>query len=477
MLNYEFLVSQFYVALLGRAPEADGLQFWTQELATGSSAANVADRMLACAPAQTRLSLASHEALIDSFYGQVLDRACRPSEREYWGHRYAPTVTAGEFLAEILEVVSGYTGTDTDGVLSAALFGNRVAAAHFFATHGGSIENAVEVLSGVTPVPQTALNARTLVLEDGASGNYDARGYVEVSLGALSGDIRLSVNADTALHVRSSSSELQVHPPLVEAVVGPRWVVHYDLQDASGTDDHLSIALHSEGGLSAGVFSIPGVEHVTVTSADAREDDDFHSLYLANEDLLSLVLAGNTDVNLPGLTQALIVDASTLAGGLNYTRSPWAETDMVVGGSGDDYLDGTGLLAGGPGADMFRPQNTSSRSEAVTVLDFLQGVGGQGDSLDLAELVAVAEWHPTQLQPAQSASGLDADLDAAAVSSVQFLDPQPIRWFALEGSTYIVIDRSASGTFEDGADQVIRLMGTLDLSDLVLDTNRDLLHI
>ena len=45
-------VSQLYTALFGRAPDYDGLGFWTTLLGSGESLAHVADTMYATAPAR-----------------------------------------------------------------------------------------------------------------------------------------------------------------------------------------------------------------------------------------------------------------------------------------------------------------------------------------------------------------------------------------------------------------------------------------
>ena len=46
-------VAQLYVALFGRAPDSEGLAFWTQMLAGGASAVDVANTMYATDPARS----------------------------------------------------------------------------------------------------------------------------------------------------------------------------------------------------------------------------------------------------------------------------------------------------------------------------------------------------------------------------------------------------------------------------------------
>ena len=47
-------VSNLYVALFGRAPDGEGLGFWSNLLANGASLVSVANTMFATAPAHTQ---------------------------------------------------------------------------------------------------------------------------------------------------------------------------------------------------------------------------------------------------------------------------------------------------------------------------------------------------------------------------------------------------------------------------------------
>ncbi|WP_448506883.1 DUF4214 domain-containing protein [Immundisolibacter sp.] len=145
-------VSQLYVALFGRAPDAEGLGFWTQALADGASLTDIANSMYDTDPARSYYPLfLTNAEIITSFYTNVLGRAPDAEGLAYWTAKLnAPGATPGSVIVEIIDVVAHYTGTDPDGLISAALFANKVEVAQYYGEHGGSIAGATAVLVGVT---------------------------------------------------------------------------------------------------------------------------------------------------------------------------------------------------------------------------------------------------------------------------------------------------------------------------------------
>lgn len=150
-------VSQLYVALFGRAPDSEGLAFWTQMLANGTSVEDVADTMYATDPARSYYPLwMTNQEIIASFYLNVLGRPADAEGLTYWTNKLnAAGATPGSVIQEMIDVVVNYTGTDPDGIKSAALFANKVEVAQYYGEHGGDVEGATAILVGVTDDPAT----------------------------------------------------------------------------------------------------------------------------------------------------------------------------------------------------------------------------------------------------------------------------------------------------------------------------------
>lgn len=148
-------VSELYVALFGRAPDGEGLGFWTGKLNAGESMAQVADEMYATAPARDYYpSFLTNAEIIESFYVNVLGRPGDAGGLAYWTAKLNTAgATPGTVIAEMIHVVANYTaggGIDPDGLISEDLFNNRTEVAQWYGENNGSIAGATAILSGVT---------------------------------------------------------------------------------------------------------------------------------------------------------------------------------------------------------------------------------------------------------------------------------------------------------------------------------------
>lgn len=150
-------VSGLYVALFGRAPDSEGLGYWVQQVDQGQTLAQVADAMYGTAPARTYYpSYLTNQEIISNFYVNVLGRPADAEGLAYWTNKLGePGATPGSVIADMINVVSNYDGTDPAGLKSAALFTNKVAVAQWYGEHNGSISGAAAILTGVTEDPAT----------------------------------------------------------------------------------------------------------------------------------------------------------------------------------------------------------------------------------------------------------------------------------------------------------------------------------
>lgn len=114
-------VSQLYVSLFGRAPDAEGLGFWVDSLAntSGQTIAKIAQSMYDTAPARAYYPLfATPEEVVTTFYTNVLGRAPDAEGLTFWVAEYKAAATKGAFFDKLVSAVVNYTGTDAAGLVS-----------------------------------------------------------------------------------------------------------------------------------------------------------------------------------------------------------------------------------------------------------------------------------------------------------------------------------------------------------------------
>lgn len=148
-------VSQLYVALFGRAPDGEGLGYWVGQLNAGKSMADVANTMYATAPARAYFpSYMTNGEIIASFYVNVLGRAADAEGLAFWTAKLnAAGATPGSVINEMVNTVANYTGSDPAGLESQALFNNKVNVAQWYGEKNGNVESSSTILAGVTKDP------------------------------------------------------------------------------------------------------------------------------------------------------------------------------------------------------------------------------------------------------------------------------------------------------------------------------------
>lgn len=167
-------VSQLYVALFGRAPDGDGLGFWTQLRDQGQSLTQIANTMYATTPARTYFpSFLTNGEIIASFYVNVLGRTGDAEGLAFWTAKLnAAGATPGSVIAEMINVVANYTGTDAAGIVSKDLFNNKVSVAQYYGEKNGTVAGATGALTGVTNVASTVTTAKANI-DSGAVGGVN----------------------------------------------------------------------------------------------------------------------------------------------------------------------------------------------------------------------------------------------------------------------------------------------------------------
>lgn len=164
-------VTNLYVALFGRAPDGEGLGFWSNLLANGTTLESVADTMFATEPARAYYpSFFTNEEIIESFYLNVLGRPADAEGLAFWTTQLnAPGATPGSVIVEMVRVVTSWTPSGVDPVLDAAgqmsqdLFNNKAEVALYYGLTNGDIAGALVALDGVTADDATVIAAKAAI--------------------------------------------------------------------------------------------------------------------------------------------------------------------------------------------------------------------------------------------------------------------------------------------------------------------------
>jgi hypothetical protein len=137
----------------------------------------IANAMYGTDPARAYYPLfLTNQEIIASFYLNVLGRPADAEGLAYWTAQLNATgATPGSVITTMVNVVANYValgGTDPAGLTSAALFNNKVAVAQYYGEHSGNIADATVVLAGVTadPATVTAVEAQITSGAIGQSG-------------------------------------------------------------------------------------------------------------------------------------------------------------------------------------------------------------------------------------------------------------------------------------------------------------------
>jgi hypothetical protein len=475
------VIARLYVAMFGKAPDAEGFGYWTGLLDSGQSFAQVADIMFGTSPARAYFPAGSaNEDIIASFYLNVLGRQADAGGLAFWTAKLdAAGATPGSVIAEMITVVADYAGSDPAGIASAALFNRRVDVAQFYGENAGALatDPAVRFASEATLASGAA---GTLQVATGASGVIDASGYAEINVGAIGSELRIVNVADGAAVVLRATSA-----PIGED--GPASTLSIEMANSSGGEDALNLRFASTGDIAVGTVALDGIERLFVNTEGANSLEYGPTIYFDTHGLEQATVTGDATLTLYGLDVG-VLDTSSFTGDL------WAgpseiglllggvgseavlsdhSLPVLFGGGGEDYLiarQGTAAVWGGDGSDTFAPVRGANRHDRMTVEDFQKGV----DRLHLSDLMDSYYYGPNQQNfnlgewfgKVVTGATLNSCLDAAAGKRASAGDPTAFSWFHYGGDTYVVADNSALAGFRDGIDQVVRLVGLIDVSTM-----------
>ncbi len=419
-------VTQLYVALFGRAPEADGLGFWVQKMGNGETFAAIAQQMFQVDAARTYYpSFLTNEEIVSKFYVNVLGRSADSEGLAFWTAKLnSKGATPGSVLGEMITAVANYTGTDPEGVQSTLLFNNKVVIGEFYAvTMGGnSVEGAKAILTNVTADPATveaakdqasALTGTTLLFTnsvDNLLGGIGADTFVGVggqismadTVAGGSGKDVLKLHDATVLPAMSGIDILQLVNPAanlnfsgttfsdyveISELATSRVTTLGNLAPLRLTNVTVAQEIRFADGVTAGAadtlavrldnfcgpaLTMQGIETLNFTSVYTGGGSVTQNLVTLVNAVNNITVQGTTrvevDVRTNNITSVQSFDASKMtAGGVKFSAGNNANT-ITGSAAADDFVFSLGEFTtadkvnGGNGVDMITLSETSFTS-------------------------------------------------------------------------------------------------------------------
>lgn len=246
-----------------------------------------------------------------------------------------------------------------------------------------------------------------------------------------------------------------------------------NIKDAATGTDVLNVKLSAAATFAAGTLTVANVETINIDSDDtaaapAKDGTVKHTMTLTADKATKVVISGDAAVNLTltGSTKITEINASANEAGIQTNLSVASGITLTGTAKADTItLGNLSVVTGGAGKDVYTLTTPTNGNTYATITDFVatetiqftdkgnNGVGtALGSKISLAPTAAFADYL------AAAAAG-DATTNGIG------------KWFQVGGDTYLVLDRSAEATFQNGADEIVKLTGTLDLSKSSFDTN------
>lgn len=363
---------------------------------------------------------------------------------------------------------------------------------------GEGTDTVVANTSGSSFSADPAVDGFETLRVDGAAaqGTHNANGFTALELGGINaaGMKFTNVAAGVGLTIDETTGAAS----------------EVELANATGTSDSFTLTLASKAAINANTVTLDGIETVNIVSDDtetgATATAHVNTLALASDKAKSVVVTGDAGLNIDATNASAITsfDASgvvlgkvtdtgvtftstnsTVAEIVNIKGSNGVDTlsgsatanDVIDGGAGADtiiYTGGSDSFTGGAGNDTFDLNATGTKAAHAEIMDI-----AASDKIDFADVSDadgdIADGALGAKITLGAAATLQMYLDEAAKDTTDVaaggngeLDVALANWFQFGGDTYIVIDNEADATFQDGEDGLVKIAGTVDLSDSTL---------
>ncbi|AKU20338.1 DUF4214 domain-containing protein [Massilia sp. NR 4-1] len=164
--NNQLFVIRAYAALLGRAPEREGIDFWTNFMQQGMSPEEVARLLLeseegqspALYPPSGLTPQQYNQQLVERAYSRMLNRQPSAAELADWLKQLNGGLSKGLFGVKLIASVADYRGADAILLADRTLFTNKVSLAHtagIVLNHTADGDASRELLANLTAAANT----------------------------------------------------------------------------------------------------------------------------------------------------------------------------------------------------------------------------------------------------------------------------------------------------------------------------------
>jgi hypothetical protein len=477
------IINKIYQNLFGHDADLPGLEYWNTLLNKKAITIDNVVKAIAEGARTTDLTAYNNKVAAAVAFTTAMDTAA-----EIVGYEAAKGLELGRTYL---------SGVTTDASLAAAKAG---------------LANLMKEVDGTGPVlpvqgitvnasSVNASNAATLSNVTGINMSAATSSNLDVDIMTSSTIKVLTLSGGTG---GATLTNVAAGVPLTVAGVNTG-VSTIKLKSTSGSADTFDLTMNGAAAVDdplaanvkAGTVVIDGVEKVGIVSGGASHT--WNAITLTDSHLQNVTITGAKNLDLrfegtngtidpeSGLGGVKLIDGSAASGILNITTENivadsgglvikgGTASDVITlvtsasvnieAGAGNDAIVSAaagGTFTGGAGADVFdisaaRAVNTTAAGAAlVTITDF-----SSGDKIILASGSTFAT---SRLTLAATVTNLDLAF-AGAVTGVG-----SVNWFHYGNSTFIVVDANNSGAFNTG-DQVVKLMGNLDLSQVQLASN------
>jgi hypothetical protein len=320
-------VAQLYTAFFDRAPDAAGLAYWVNELQTGlitleqmaSNWVNEQPEGQAKYPNGT-----SDTAFLDAIYQNVLGRSPDAEGQQYWLNQLSSGAMSRDvFIAAIIN--GAHANTSAQGVLDAKLLDNKAAVGVAFADHGtNNLTLAAKILTPVTASDASLNSSLSLIklIPSGAALTPALISKLSLTIDKVAALIegQPGEQADLATYLSTVSAGITSNTNIDLLLTKIGTVATSALTDSTALDnpatlgqDDLASATPGGGG-DGGDPGTPGPT-LTATSADGLLKIVGTSTAEVHVDMTThVVTSGTTTVTVSGPLTFTGVDASTYTG-------------------------------------------------------------------------------------------------------------------------------------------------------------------
>lgn len=242
---------------------------------------------------------------------------------------------------------------------------------------------------------------------------------------------------------------------------------------ATNTTDVFNVVATAAASKNVGTVVVANVETVNINADDtaaapAKDGSVKHTMTLTADKATKVVITGDAAVNLTltGSTKVATIDASANEAGITTNLSVASGITLTGTAKADTITLGQlSVVTGGSGKDAYTLTTPTNGNTYATITDFVatetiqftdKGDNGNGTALGnklaIAGTAAFADY-------LNAATAGDATTNGIG------------KWFQYGGDTYLVLDRDAANTFQNGVDEIVKLTGLVDLSKSSFDTN------